>query len=134
MIPLALSVFCGSLFFIVALFGLKLRELRSGKVVFSSFKRAADHEALRVKELLFAAKLDLRKTVPLTMYWTQMMLHRSAIGFARFARVASYKAHQLADFVSHKRNFQPSQTRSEFLKKMSSWKRDPQLDRMEKTE
>ena len=51
-----------------------------------------------------------------------MTLHFAALEFAHLARQASRQAHRLADFVSHKRNFERKETRSEFLRKMTELK------------
>lgn len=122
-----MMMFAGILFFlsfvgIIALFTLKAREEASGRHVAPQLRDALDTEAIRIKELLFAAELDLKKIPPLVVYWAHVLLHRMALEFARAARSASRQAHALADFVSHKRNFQRTVTRSEFLKKMGERK------------
>ena len=115
-------VFLASLIGIIVLFGLKIRELRSGKILAPRIRFAADAQALHIKDLLMAAELDLKKIPPLLVYWGHVALHFLALEFAIAARAASRRAHALADFVSHKRNFQRRQTRSEFLKKVSARK------------
>ena len=135
MILFAGIVFFLSLTLIFMLFALKLREMETGKVIAANFKRSADLEALRVKELVFAANIDLKKLPHLAVFWGQEAIHFAALEFARLARGASLRAHQLADFVSHKRNFQRRTTRSEFLKKMAVQKREAlEMDSIDKNQ
>lgn len=115
-------VFVSALILIVLLFTVKLREARTGRVFARGWRRVLDAEALHIKDLLSAAELDLKKIPPLVMYWGHVATHRAALEFARAARIASWHAHRLADFVSHKHNFQRRVTRSEFLKKVSARK------------
>ena len=122
-----MMVFAGTIFFlsfagIVLLFVLKLREERTGRRFAPAWRDALDTEAVHIKGLLMAAELDLKKVPPLVVYWGHVVVHVAALEFARAARTASRQAHRLADFVSHKRNFQRRVTRSEFLKKMSERK------------
>ena len=122
MVLFAIIVFFLALLGIIALFALKMRELRSGHTAIAEWRAAGDREALHLKELLSAAQLDLKKVPPLAVHFAHVVLHFAALEFARAARAASRQAHALADFVSHKHNFQRKETRSEFLKKMSEGK------------
>lgn len=115
-------IFFVALFLIAFLFAVKLREERTGHIVARRQREALDAEALHVKDLLSAAELDFKKIPPLCMYWAHVVIHVAALEFARAARAASRRAHALADFVSHKRNFRRRVTRSEFLKKVSERK------------
>ena len=120
-------LFIGIAFFValillVLLFALKLDEERTGRKIAARVRESLDKEALHLKALLAAAQLDLKKVPPLLLHWTHVIVHRVALEFARAARAASRRAHALADFVSHKRNFQRRATRSEFLKKVSERK------------
>jgi hypothetical protein len=65
-----------------------------------------------------AAEVRLASIPSLSAYVVLSSLALAAVGFARFARLASESAHRLADFVSHKRNFTRRETRSEFLKQV----------------
>ena len=117
-------IFAGFVFFLalallVSLFTLKIRERESGAMFAPELRAAADREALHLKELLAAARLDLKKVPPLLVHWGHRLVHFAALEFARAARAASREAHKLADFVSHRRTFQKRETRSEFLRKMS---------------
>ncbi|HEY4516630.1 MAG TPA: hypothetical protein VJG64_01675 [Candidatus Paceibacterota bacterium] len=122
MIIFATAVFLLALVGIVLLFVLKMREEKIGHTYLPQWRVVADHEALHLKELLSAAQIDLKKVPPLAVHFAHVALHFAAIEFARAARGASRQAHRLADFVSHKHNFQRKETRSEFLKKMSERK------------
>ena len=112
------SVFFASLAGIVLLFGLKAWEEGRENPLAPRFRRALDSGALWCKELLNAGEMWLTKVPSLTAYLTLSTLAFSAVGFARLARAASEAAHKLADFVSHKRNFERRETRSEFLKQV----------------
>jgi hypothetical protein len=122
MVIFATVIFFFSLLLIGALFALKLRELRQGRHPLAEWRTAADVEAVKLRELALAADLDLRKVPSLLSHFAQVALHFAALEFAQLARQASRRAHALADFVSHKRNFERRATRSEFLRKMSELK------------
>src|SRR3989344_442899 len=109
-----------SLLLICFLFALKVREIETGQRIAPGFRAAADREALHIKALLLAVQVDLKKVLPLLVHWGHRATHRIALKFARAARAASLYSHALADFVSHKRNFERSETRSEFLRRMSA--------------
>ena len=112
------SVFFASLAGIVALFWLKAWEEGREYLLVPSFRRMLDNAALWCKELLNAGEAWLAKVPSMTAYLTLSTLAFGAVGFARLARAASDAAHKLADFVSHKRNFERRETRSEFLKQV----------------
>lgn len=119
MVLFAGIIFLLSLALIAALFALNLREQKTGRYPLSDWRAVADREALQFRELVVAADLDLKKIPPLLAHVAHVALHFAALEFARLAREASKQSHRLADFVSHKRNFERRETRSEFLKKMS---------------
>lgn len=119
MVLFAVVIFFVSLTLIVTLFAMKVREHDTGRYPLSDWRIVADREALQLKELMLAAELDLKKVTPLLAHFGHIALHFAALEFARLAREASKQSHRLADFVSHKRNFERRETRSEFLKKMS---------------
>ncbi|RJQ35704.1 hypothetical protein C4568_00485 [Candidatus Parcubacteria bacterium] len=122
MVLFAGITFSLALILIITLFAIKLREQRTGTRILPAWRDALDTEAIHIKGLIGAAELDMKKLPPLFLYWTHVVVHIAALEFARAARAASSRAHALADFVSHKRNFKRGQTRSEFLKKMSERK------------
>lgn len=118
----ATVVFLLALIGIIALFALKYWELARGRVVARDLRESADREALHVKELIGALQLDLAKLPPLMLFAAQRMLHAAAVDFGHLMHWLGAQAHNLADFVSHKRNFERRETRSEFLKKVSEHK------------
>jgi hypothetical protein len=118
----ATIVFLLALVGIVALFGLKHWELARGRVLAPALRESADKQALRVKELMGALQIDLAKLPPLLLYAAQRTLHAAAVDFGHLMHWLGVQAHNLADLVSHKRNFQRGETRSEFLKKVSEHK------------
>ncbi len=114
----ASSIFFAALAGIVALFGLKIWEERSMRTLLPRFRALLDSGAVKCKLLLIRAE-DMFIALPsVSAQLALSALAFSAIGFARLARTASEAAHQLADFVSHKRNFERRETRSEFLKQV----------------
>ena len=115
-------VFLLSLALIALLFALNIREARTGRYPLAEWRSIADRDAMRLKELALAADLDMKKVPPFLSDVGHASVHFAALEFARAARAASRQAHRLADFVSHKRNFERRETRSEFLKKMSEYK------------
>jgi len=133
MIIFAIITFSFALAGILLLFSLKMREEKTGRVHLPEWREAGDREALHFKELLAAAQIDLKKVPPLAVHFAHVALHFAALEFARAARFASYQAHRLADFVSHKHNFKRKETRSEFLKKMSERKNGNDNDAMDTT-
>lgn len=122
MIIFASVVFFLSLFLIALLFTLKIREIRTGAYPLVEWRAVADTEAQKLHELALAADLDLRKVPTIATHFIHVAIHFAALEFAHLAREASRRSHALADFVSHKRNFERRETRSEFLRKMSELK------------
>src|SRR5665213_353865 len=106
MVTTMIIVFFLALIGIVALFTLKRWELARERVLFPSFRTRADSEALHLKDL-FAA---------------QNVVHGMAVDAGHIAHWLGAQSHRLADSVSHKRNFERGQTKSEFLKKVSEHK------------
>ena len=108
-----------SLLAICFLFALKVREIETGRRFAPTFRAVADREALHIKALLLAMQVDMKKMLPLLVHWGHRVAHLVALKFARIARAASLHSHAFADFVSQRRNFERSETRSEFLRRMS---------------
>jgi hypothetical protein len=132
----ASSVFFVSLTGIILLLSVRIWEERRARILFPRFRQLLDRGALACKELLVATEGMLVRLPSMTMSLLLRTLAASAMGFARFARSASESAHQLADFVSHKRNFERRETRSEFLKQVIEHKNglvEPQKDKKRKT-
>lgn len=118
----ALVIFIVSLLAIAALFTLKYWELRTGRTLLPSLRVKADEQALRLKELLIAALLDLAKLPPNALRLSRYLVHEAALGLAALARIGERQAHRLADTVSYKHRFERRETRSEFLKKVAEGK------------
>jgi hypothetical protein len=107
---------------IVALFTLKQWEFSRERVLLPGIRARADSEALRFKELLAAGKKDLENLPPLLLFAAQSIVHGIAVDAGHVAHWLGRQSHRLADSVSHKRNFERGQTRSEFLKKVAEHK------------
>jgi hypothetical protein len=118
----ATIVFLLAFFGIIALFALKYWEFARRRAFAPGLRESADKQALHVKELMGALQIDLAKLPPLLLYAAQRTLHAAAVDFGHLMHWLGSQAHNLADFVSHKRNFQRGETRSEFLKKVSEHK------------
>jgi len=122
MVTTMIIVFFLALIGIVALFTLKRWELARERVLFPSFRTRADSEALHLKDLLTAAKKDAENLPPLLLFAAQNVVHGMAVDAGHIAHWLGAQSHRLADSVSHKRNFERGQTKSEFLKKVSEHK------------
>jgi len=118
MILFAAIVFGLALIAIAALFELKRREVKSGRVYLPALRERMDVRALHLKDLMTAAQADLAKLPPEALNLTRTGIHVSALEAARLARFLEGQAHRLADFVSHKHRFVRRAPRSEFLKKV----------------
>jgi hypothetical protein len=118
MILFATLLFGLSLIAVVALFDLKRREERSGKVFLPALRARMDVHALRMKDLMTAAEADLAKLPPEALHLARLSIHVLALQAARLARFLEGQAHRLADLVSHKHRFVRRAPRSEFLKKV----------------
>jgi len=107
-----------SLFAIIALFSVRYIETTTGRVFFSPVRRTLDVYARVLeqfgKRIVYAIE-HIPALLLAAMYW---LLHMFAVLVALSARSAEKWAHQLADSVSHKRNFEPRQTRSSFLRQV----------------
>ena len=107
---------------IAGLFTLKYWELKRGMRFASRLRIGLDARAVRLKELMVAARVDMSKLPPFGIKLARYVLHRSALAFASLARTAERQAHKLADLVSYKHRFEVRETRSEFLKKVAEHK------------
>ena len=121
--------FCAIVFFltiilIAALFSVKARELSLGRTLMPQPRQRADEFALHLKDLLDAGRKDIAHLPPLLLHAGQRILHGIAVDAGHLAHWLGVQSHKLADSVSHKRNFERGETRSEFLKKVSERKSD----------
>lgn len=117
-------IFAGLAFFlslalIVLLFGVKHWETARQRVLFPGLRARADNQAIALKALLERGLVELQGLPPFVAYLSRLFVHEAALGFARLARLMEAQAHNIAELVSHKRTFEPRETRSEFLKKVS---------------
>lgn len=115
-------VFFVALILIIGLFVLKQWELSRGSVLLPSLRIRADLEAVRLKELMLAARKDVGNLPPLLLDAAQSVVHGIAVDAGHLAIWLGKQSHRLADSVSHKRNFERRETKSEFLKKVSEHK------------
>jgi hypothetical protein len=122
MIVFAMTVFFIALAGIVGLFTLKQWELSKGRVLFLPMRIRADEQALHLKELLIAARADIQHLPPLLLDAARSVVQGIAVDAGHIAHWLGEQSHRLADSVSHKRNFERRETKSEFLKKVSEHK------------
>jgi hypothetical protein len=115
-------VFFLALILLVALFVLKQWEISHERLLLPAWRERADSEALRVKDLAFAARKDIEHLPPFLLDATQSVVHGIAVDAGHLAIWLGKQSHRLADSVSHKRNFERRETKSEFLKKVSEHK------------
>ena len=118
----AVILFFVSLLLIVLLFVLKRFEVRRGARIGESFRAQADVGALRVKQWLEAGETFIENIPLYASALARYGVHIGALGFARAARGSAEQAHRLADLVSHKRNFERRETKSQFLRDVSEYK------------
>ncbi len=111
-------VFGFSLFSILVLFLMKRYEVANGRLIGGSARDSADLFALRVKWVLMVIEWYLARTPDILLVFTRFGVRFLALSFARLARTAEGEAHRLADFVSHKRNFERRETKSNYLKQV----------------
>jgi hypothetical protein len=122
MIVFAMTVFFIALAGLVALFTLKQWEFSRDRMLFLPMRIRADEEALHLKELLVAARADIQHLPPLLLDATRSVVQGIAVDAGHIAHWLGEQSHRLADSVSHKRNFERRETKSEFLKKVSEHK------------
>ncbi len=114
----AASVFFVSLTGLSLLFGLKAIESKRGNIFLPRVRSAADDAALSLKSLLSDLRAMISKLPPACVYLSRVALHKLALGSAQLARLAEAQSHKVADLVSHKRNFEKREPRSDFLRQV----------------
>lgn len=117
MIP-ALSVFIFSITALFALFTLRSWEERRGARIAAGAREVLDGYARRAKYAIEQGEDALARLPSLGTFLTLKFLSFLSVTLARMARSASEAAHRLADFISHKHNFERRELKSEFLKTM----------------
>jgi len=121
MIPAAVT-FGVSLFGILLLFVMKKIEVSRGSLIGGSARDSADLFALRVKWVFLVIEWYLSRLPDFLFLLSRHAVRAGALYLARAARYAEAQAYHLADFVSHKRNFERRETKSNYLKKVSEHK------------
>ena len=115
----AASVFFASLTGLTLLFTLKVIETKRGHTYASRARALADDAALSLKSWLVEVRVMLSHIPPALLYLSRVALHKLALGSAQLARLAEAQSHKVADLVSHKRNFEKREPRSDYLKQVS---------------
>ena len=114
-------LFAASLIGILLLFLIKKLEVGREHRFAEALRTHADHGALLVKEWIEISEWYLEKTPFFLVVLARYGVHIGALGFARLARTSEEYAHRLAELVSHKRNFERRETKSQFLKEVSEY-------------
>lgn len=104
------------------MFALKRYESARQRTIGGPWRAHADVFALEVKRAVMIIEWYIARTPILLLILARASVHVGALGFARLMRALEARAHELADLVSHKRNFERKETRSEFLKKVGEYK------------
>ncbi len=112
----AISFFAFSLVSIVGLFFFRAWEERRGVRVAAHARIALDGYARNIKDALMRGERALAQLPSVGTFLTLKFLAFISVRLARLSRAASEAAHRLADFISHKHNFERREIRSEFLK------------------
>jgi hypothetical protein len=115
----ATIVFLIALVLLVALIALKYWEIQSGRRLATTWRSAADAQAIRLKELAIAARVDAAKLPPLALQIARILVRQAALALARLARAGERQLHRLADMASYKYHFERRETHSEFLRKVA---------------
>ncbi len=113
-----ISIFGVSLISIVVLLSVKAWEMRRERVLAPRFRARLDAGALALKAQIQRGEMFLSRLPSLASFAALKMLALASVRLARLARSMSESAYRLADFISHKHNFERRETRSEFLKTM----------------
>lgn len=112
----AISIFVVSLAGIIALFSFRAWEERRGRHVAPITRQRLDAYARMLKRIMVMGEETLARLPSFGTFLTLKFLSFVSVRLARLSRAASEAAHRLADFISHKHNFERREIRSEFLK------------------
>jgi len=115
-------VFVSSLTAITMLFSFKYAEERRARLLLPEMRRMLDAAAEWCGRVLRGSEDQLSKLPPASMRVIRRMLASSAISFGAIAERIAHGSHRLADFFSHKHNFERRETRSEFLRQVAEHK------------
>ena len=114
----AVSVFAFSFVGVLFLFLMKKIEIVRGSLIGGNFRDDADLFAMRVKWVFLVVEWYLSRMPDFVFHYGRHLVRVGALNLARAARQAEAQAYRLADFVSHKRNFERRETKSQYLKKV----------------
>lgn len=118
----ALIVLGSSIFGIIMLFVVKKVEIARGRLIGGEVRDNADLFAMRVKWVFLVIEWYLSRLPDFLFLLTRYGIRVAALYTASAARKAEAQAHNVADFVSHKRNFERRETKSQYLKQVSDHK------------
>lgn len=118
----AAIVFGVSLLLLAVLFLVKRVELNRHARMFEGMRARADSGALQIKAALVRGESYLEELPFFLGALSRYLVHIGALSFAKLARASAKRAHQLADFVSHKHGFERRETKSRFLREVSDVK------------
>ncbi len=124
MVEAAMIVFGFSLLGIAAMFAVKYRELRAGRVLVPSLREAGDERALALKGFLASCRAEAATWPSRAVIGLQGFAQALALSIAALARIIERQAHRWADLASHKHRFERRETSSDFLKRVSDFKSD----------
>jgi hypothetical protein len=113
-----ISVFGASIVGVIFLLALKAWEMRREHVVAPRLRAKLDAGALFLKSQIEKGEAFLAELPSLASFVAMKTLAGGSVHLAHLARRMSESAYRLADFISHKHNFERRETRSEFLKTM----------------
>lgn len=117
-------VFGFSLLGIAAMFAMKYREVRAGRVLVPTLREAGDEHALAFKDFLASIRGEAATWPHRALIALRGLAHALALSIAALARLIERQAHRYADLVSHKHHFERRETSSDFLKRVSDFKSD----------
>ena len=120
MTVLAVSVFFISLVGILSLFIVKRWELQNEVILAPRLRDGADHYARILKHRLVTLEGEVGTWWPQTVLVLRYGVHLTALAIARGFSRGERMMHGLADRVSHKHQFERRETRSQFLKEVTS--------------
>ena len=122
MFTAALTGLFASLAGLAVLFGVKYVEVRRQVMYAPRMRMRADQWARVMKAVLRFLVMRIEQLPQDFVVFLRLLVHIGAIVFARAARAAERGAHNVADRVSHKHQFERGESQSAFLKSVSDHK------------
>jgi hypothetical protein len=123
MFIVSVVLFVVALLGLCALFVMRHVENTRGITFKADIRAVADARAEELKKFLARSRYEAIKLVPKSAIIMRYLVHKAALAAAHFARFMEKQAHRLADMASHKHHFEAHETRSDFLKQVSDYKR-----------